>query len=92
MEWASDAVRKKLVKTLMPRFVERLRNIQSNGPTLTLSVKNSTNVLSEVPRRRGKRMAKAMHVRQKMLRFKKINEYRVDERFEDFTCDWEKTD
>ena len=23
---------------------------------------------------------------------KKINEYRVDERFEDFACDWEKTD
>ena len=88
MEWTSDAVRKKLVKTLMPKFAERFRNIQSNGPTLTLPVKNSTNVLSEVPRRRGQRMVETiLHVRQKMLRFKKINEYCVDERLENFACD-----
>ena len=53
MKWASNAVREQLVKKiLMPNLVERLGDIQSNGPTLILSVKNSTNdstnALSEV--------------------------------------------
>ena len=53
MKWASNAVREQLVKKiLMPNLVERLDDIQSNGPTLILSVKNSTNdstnALSEV--------------------------------------------
>ena len=43
------AITEQLVKkTLMPNLVKRLRDIQSNGSTLTLAVKNSTNVLSEV--------------------------------------------
>ena len=53
MKWASNAVREQLVrKILMSNLVERLGDIQSNGPTLILSVKNSTNdstnALSEV--------------------------------------------
>ena len=49
MKWASNAVREQLVrKILMSNLVERLGDIQSNGPTLILSVKNSTNALNEV--------------------------------------------